>query len=106
MSDAAPPPAAPSTPAPQRRSRIVLYVLTVLITAAATYGIMLLWQNISERKQEGRQQVFKVVDIALTEEDPSVWGKNFPRQYDGYQRTAENSLRHAGSEAEPSPQKR
>jgi nitrite reductase (cytochrome c-552) len=32
--------------------------------------------------------------------DPAEWGKNFPREYDGYKRTSENtSRRHGGSEA-------
>ncbi len=56
--------------------------------------------NISERKQEARQSYLKLVELSEDSIDPAEWGKNFPRQYDGYKRTAENtSRRHGGSEA-------
>lgn len=99
-------PAANSPPAPARRGKKIAYVVTILLTAGATFGVMLLWQNIQDRKEEARQQVFKVVDVGPEEEDPAVWGQNFPRQYDGYKRTAENRFGHGGSEAEPPPQKK
>jgi nitrite reductase (cytochrome c-552) len=56
--------------------------------------------NISERKQEAKQQYLKIVELTEDTVDPAEWGKNFPREYDGYKRTAENtSRRHGGSEA-------
>src|SRR5688572_14657938 len=82
-----------------RRGR-VRYVITILITAAVTYGIVALLMNINERKQEGKEHYLKLVELTEETVDPAEWGKNFPRQYDGYQRTAENtSRRHGGSEA-------
>jgi nitrite reductase (cytochrome c-552) len=73
---------------------------TILLTAAATYGIVALLMNINERKQEAKQQYLKIVELNEDTIDPAEWGKNFPRQYDGYKRTAENtSRRHGGSEA-------
>jgi nitrite reductase (cytochrome c-552) len=87
---------------PQRsrwRSRL-LYLATILITAAATYGVVALLMNINERKQEARQHYLKIVDLNEDSIDPAEWGENFPREYDGYKRTAENtSRRHGGSEA-------
>jgi nitrite reductase (cytochrome c-552) len=81
------------------RSR-VLYLFTVLVTAAVTYGIVTLLMNINERKQEARQQYVKLVELNEDTIDPAEWGKNFPRQYDSYKRTAENTnRRHGGSEA-------
>lgn len=78
----------------------VWYVVTVLLTAAATYGVVALLMNINERKQEAQQHYLKLVDLTEDTVDPAEWGKNFPRQYDGYQRTAENTnRRHGGSEA-------
>src|SRR5438105_6069136 len=78
----------------------LFYLVTVLVTAAATYGIVALLMNINERKQEGRQHYLKIVDLDESVIDPAEWGKNFPRQYDSYKRTAENtSRRHGGSEA-------
>lgn len=77
-----------------------LYLATILVTAAATYGVVALLMNINERKQEGRQHYLKLVDLTEETIDPAEWGKNFPRQYDSYLRTAENtSRRHGGSEA-------
>src|SRR6516164_10280257 len=81
------------------RSRL-LYLATILITAAATYGVVALLMNINERKQEAKQHYFQIVELNEDIIDPAEWGKNFPRQYDGYKRTAENtSRRHGGSEA-------
>lgn len=82
------------------RPRRVLYLLTVVVVAAATVGVMLLWQNISERKKEARQHVFKIADLDENTIDPAVWGKNFPRQFDGYKRTVDiERTRHGGSDA-------
>lgn len=86
-------------PSPPWRKRI-WYALTVLITSGVTYGVVALLMNINERKQEGRQQYVKLVELTEDTADPAEWGKNFPREYDGYKRTAENtSRRHGGSEA-------
>jgi nitrite reductase (cytochrome c-552) len=78
----------------------LLYVATILVTAAAAFGVAALLMNISTRKQEAKQTFFKLVDLNEDTIDPAEWGKNFPRQYDGYKRTAENTnRRHGGSEA-------
>jgi nitrite reductase (cytochrome c-552) len=61
---------------------------------------MLLEQNIAQRKQEAQQVVFKLVELTEDTIDPAEWGKNFPRQYDGYRRTVDvERTRHGGSEA-------
>jgi nitrite reductase (cytochrome c-552) len=87
---------------PQRsrwRSRLT-YLATILVTAAATYGVVALLMNINERKEEAKQYYVKLVELNEDTIDPAEWGKNFPREYDGYKRTAENtSRRHGGSEA-------
>ncbi len=82
--------------------RSVLYILTVIVVAAATAGIMLLRQNISHRKTEAKETAFRLTTITEATVDPKEWGKNFPRQYDGYIRTADNErTRFGGSEAIP-----
>ncbi len=89
-----------ATPPPSRRRGWVLYLATILVTAGATYVVVALLMNISERKEEAKQHYFKIVDLNEDVIDPAEWGKNFPRQYDSYKRTAENtSRRHGGSEA-------
>jgi nitrite reductase (cytochrome c-552) len=81
------------------RSRLP-YLATILLTAGATYGVVALLMNISERKEESKQHYLKLVDLTEETIDPAEWGKNFPREYDSYKRTAENtSRRHGGSEA-------
>lgn len=76
------------------------YLITVVVTAIATFGIVALLMNINERKHEAQQHYLELVKLTEETIDPAEWGKNFPRQYDGYKRTAENtSRRHGGSEA-------
>src|SRR3990170_2111082 len=78
----------------------IIYLITIVVVAAATVGVVLLLENVSQRKEEARQQVFRVVEITEDTVDPVVWGKNFPRQYDGYRRTVDTErTRHGGSEA-------
>jgi nitrite reductase (cytochrome c-552) len=87
------------TSPPQRRQTL-WYLVTILVTAAVTYGIVALLLNINERKQEAQVHYLKIVDLTEDTIDPAEWGKNFPRQYDSYKQTAENtSRRHGGSEA-------
>lgn len=84
---------------PSRSSWLGRFLLCVVV-AAATFGVMLLWQNITERKHEAQQTVFKVADVTEDTIDPSVWGKNYPRQYDGYLRTVDvERTKYGGSEA-------
>src|SRR5512134_3244820 len=86
------------------RPRWAMYSLAVTVTAAATVGVMLLIGNITKRKIEARETVFRLVDITEETVDPEQWGKNFPRQYDGYTRTADNErTRFGGSESLPRP---
>jgi len=88
------------SPKPSRWPGRVCYLLTILATAAATYGVVALLMNIRERKEEAKEHYLKLVNLTEDTIDPAEWGKNFPRQYDSYLRTAENtSRRHGGSEA-------
>jgi len=78
----------------------------VLVTAGVSMlvsaGVAMLLVNIVERKQEGRNPFYRVVDLDDTTSDPAVWGKNFPMQYDGYMRTVDQTrTRFGGSEAVP-----
>ena len=78
----------------------------ILVTAGAsmlvTAAVVMLLVNIIERKQEGRNPFYRVVDLDDATSDPAVWGKNFPMQYDGYLRTVDQTrTRFGGSEAVP-----
>jgi len=73
-------------------------------TALATVLVMALYSSISGHKAEARQTSFRVVDLDERTVDPAQWGKNFPRQYDGYIKTSEKygtKYGGAGSEAFP-----
>lgn len=89
-------------PAPTPRAGVMAYSLVILITAAATYGITALLMNVMQRKEEGKQHVFKVVELTEDSVDPAEWGKNYPRQYGSYLLTADNDrTQYGNSEAFP-----
>jgi nitrite reductase (cytochrome c-552) len=74
----------------------------VAIAALAGAGATALLVNIFERKQEAKNPFYRVVELDEETEDPAVWGKNFPLQYDGYKRTVDQTrTRYGGSEAVP-----
>src|ERR671910_1085633 len=76
--------------------------LAVILTALATVAVTALLVNIFEHKQEARQPFYRVVALDEDTDDPAVWGKNFPLQYDGYKRTVDQvRTRYGGSEAVP-----
>jgi nitrite reductase (cytochrome c-552) len=75
-------------------------VLAIAIAALVTIALAALLVNIFERKQEARNPFFRVVEIADNSEDPALWGKNFPMQYDDYRKTVDQvRTRYGGSEA-------
>jgi nitrite reductase (cytochrome c-552) len=72
-----------------------------LAAVAAASGVMLLI-NILERQQEARNPFYRVIELTDETEDPAIWGKNFPMQYDDYRRTVDQvRTRYGGSEAVP-----
>ena len=78
---------------------IAVLTIVVMLVAAGTTALLV---NIFERKQEARSPFFRVVEINDTIDDPAVWGKNFPQQYDLYLRTVDQErTRFGGSEAVP-----
>ncbi len=86
------------------RSRTFL----VLIAAVAAVGGALaaaLLVSITQRKQEARNEYVRLREVTEDDTDPAVWGVNWPRQYDGYLRTATATRTrfggHGGSEALP-----
>ena len=77
-------------------------LVIAVVAALAAGGIAALLINIFQRKQESRNPFFRVVELTEETEDPAVWGKNFPYQYDGYKRTVDMArTRFGGSEAVP-----
>src|SRR5687767_5836099 len=62
--------------------------LVVLVIIATVLALALLI-NIFQRKQEARNPFFRVVELNDDTTDPSIWGKNFPLQYDDYLKTTD-----------------
>lgn len=86
---------------PKKRSGFQFFLL-VALTAVVTAAVVGLLVNIYERKQEARSPFFRVVELTDDTEDPAIWGKNFPLQYDAYKRTVDMvRTRYGGSEAIP-----
>lgn len=82
-----------------RRGGALVWVLVVLF-AVATLAALMLLGNVAKRRLEARQVVFQVTKLDETVDDPAEWGKNYPRQYDAYLRTADTQrTRFGGSEA-------
>lgn len=96
-------PSVPATPPPpsaatKRRRLVALFVLVAL----ATVGVVMLLMSIFEHKQEERTPFVRLVEVGEGTTDPGVWGVNWPRQYDSYQRTVDvTRTRFGGSSAMP-----
>jgi nitrite reductase (cytochrome c-552) len=85
----------------RKRRSLLFFGLVGLAVGATVLGLALL-VNIFQRKQEARNPFFRVVELTDDTVDPSVWGKNFPLQYDDYLKTTDQvRTRYGGSEAEP-----
>jgi nitrite reductase (cytochrome c-552) len=81
------------------RSAIATVAVVAAVGTAAATALLV---NIMERRQEAKNPFFRVVELTDETEDPAVWGKNFPLQYDGYLRTVDQvRTRYGGSEALP-----
>ena len=93
-----------NTPAnnPQGGSSRRLFLAVVILAAIATVAVTALLINIFERKQEAKNPFYRVVELNDTIDDPAVWGKNFPLQYDLYLRTTDMvRTKYGGSEGVP-----
>ena len=92
----------PQTHADRRAPRRWTWVFAALAAALLTGAIVAVLITVFEHKQESRNPFFRVVELTDTTEDPAIWGKNFPLQYDGYLRTVDQvRTRFGGSEALP-----
>jgi nitrite reductase (cytochrome c-552) len=84
------------------RRKLGLPVLAAVVAALAATGVAALLVNVFTRWQEARNPFYRVVELTDDTEDPAVWGRNFPLQYDAYRRTVDQvRTRYGGSEALP-----
>src|SRR5688572_10833947 len=92
----------PPNPEPpsSRKGMMLKFGIVVIIASLAAIGGLALLVNIIERKQEAKNPFYRVVELTDDTEDPLVWAKNFPLQYDGYRQTVDQvRTRYGGSEA-------
>lgn len=88
-----------------KNSFLFLFVLTFIGSVALGIGISLLLLSIKERKIEAEERFVRVVEVSDEVTDPSVWGQNWPLEYDLYKKTAIRTQTkyggHGGSESLP-----
>src|SRR5689334_12149615 len=95
-------PNAVGQPPVSRRRRLLAFAIIVVIVAGASALVTALLVSIFNRKQEAKNPYLKLVNVDENTTDPSVWGTNWPREYDTYQRTADvTRTYYGGSEAMP-----
>lgn len=80
--------------------KLIPYLVITFVASALTLGILTLLTNIQERKIEARTSRVQVVELDESTTDPTLWARNFPREFDGYKRTVDTQrTRYGGSEA-------
>lgn len=78
------------------------WVIAGILSGAVTYALVALLTSIFWRKVEALNPYVRLVEVTEDTVDATVWAKNWPRQYDGYRRTAEtNPETHGSSESLP-----
>ena len=85
-----------------RTRRRALILALIGGVALGVVGLTAFLVTIFQRQQEARNPFYRVVELNDDIDDPAIWGKNFPLQYDGYKRTVDQiRTRFGGSEAMP-----
>src|SRR6187549_1725069 len=83
-------------------AKILKFGVAVAGASLLAIGGLALLVNIMEHKQEAKNPFFRVVELTDDTEDPAVWGKNFPFQYDAYRKTVDQvRTKYGGSDALP-----
>lgn len=76
--------------------KILPYILIVIFTALLTGLLVAFLLNIQERKQEAKSRHVEVTKLTEDTVDPAIWGRDFPREYDGYKKTSISTHTHYG----------
>jgi len=86
----------------EKKDLVKFYALVLGGAALGAVLVAMLLLNINTRMQEAKTPFPRVVELTDDVEDPAIWGKNFPLEYDGYMRTVDQAhTRFGGSEAFP-----
>ncbi len=73
------------------RRSVAWLIVAFVVGAGLMAAIGALLVSVQGRKAEAQQYPLRIVTIAENELDPTVWGKNFPREYDSFVKTKETS---------------
>lgn len=82
----------PELRTPNRRRMFGFISLAFLVGVLVMAGLAALLLNIQERRTEAAEFPLRIIDIPEDELDPAVWGTNFPRQYNSFMRTQEDTV--------------
>lgn len=89
----------PDSNSKRRNWRLLLAVVSAAAACIIVAGILV---SVFERKQEAQNRYVRVVDLNDQVEDPEIWGKQFPVEYDLYKLTTDmERTRYGGSEGIP-----
>lgn len=82
----------------KRNHYILLFITFIFVGAISSYLLV----DIMKKKNEANAPFHRVVEISELEDDPAVWGRNYPIQFASYILTADQvRTRYGGSEAMP-----
>jgi nitrite reductase (cytochrome c-552) len=79
-------------PESKNRNPLILIAVAFVLGLLVMGGLAALLTNIQQRQAEAVEFPLRVVSIDENELDPAVWGQNFPRQYDAFLRTADDTV--------------
>ncbi len=89
-------------PRPWTTRQWLVLIVVALLAGVVVFVVTAVLVSVFEHKQESRNPFFRVVEIDDNTDDPAIWGKNFPLQYDQYVRTVDMArTKYGGSEALP-----
>ncbi len=84
---------------PARTLGMKWFLGIAIVSGLVMFGIAMLVMSIFTRKSESRNVYTRLVEVTEHTTDPVQWSKNWPRQYDAYMRTVdETHTRYGGSE--------
>src|SRR6056297_3729656 len=85
---------------PRHRGAAALLALVFAVALIATAGVTYVLITMFTHKQDAKQPFVRVVEVSEITTDPEPWGKNWPRQFDGWKSTAGDDF-YGGSSAMP-----
>ena len=72
--------------------KVLLLAIAFIVGIGVAIGVAALLINIRQHKYEASQYPLKMLEISKNELDPVVWGRDFPRQYDSFKKTADSTI--------------